>query len=104
MSLLHQLLRGALVEVQALGLDVRGMRSLDLRPFVPVQPQPPEGVQGGFHRPWDNALLVGILYPQNKDPAMVAGEEPVEEGRPEVAHVGLAGGAGGVADAYLHRH
>jgi len=33
----------------------------------------------------------------------VAGQQPVEEGGADIAHMGLAGGAGGIANAHAHR-
>jgi hypothetical protein len=53
-------------------------------------------------RAGDDAGLVGVLDAQDEGAALVASEEPVEEGSADIAHVGLAGGTGGVANAHAH--
>ena len=51
---------------------------------------------------WMVTLLVGVVDPEDELPAVVAGEEPVEESRPHAADVKVTGGAGGEAGTDAH--
>ena len=98
---------GLAVEVEALGLEVGGVRPFHVGAFVPVQSQPSQGFQDVVQRPLDQAALVGVLDADDEAglvalPPLALYEEPVEDGGADVADVGVSGGAGGVADADRH--
>ena len=70
-----------------------------MRP-VPVEAEPAEGVLDLVDRLRDLAQRVGVLDPEPELAALVAREEPVEEGGVDAADVEMAGGARGEADAH----
>ena len=49
----------------------------------------------------DQARLVGVLDAEDKGAAVMAGEQPVEEGRADVTHMGDTRGTG--SEAYSKR-
>src|SRR6185369_16142563 len=57
------------------------------RPLVPVELQPPQGVEDLLHVLRDRALAVGVLDPQHQGAAGVPGEKPVVKRRPGAADV-----------------
>jgi hypothetical protein len=68
---------------------------IELEPRHAVE-KGPDGLRGG-------SFAVGVLHAEQELAALVAGEEPVEDGGADVADVDLAGGTGSEADAYV-RH
>ena len=72
-----------LVQVAPLGLEIRA--------FVPVQAQPQHGSLNAFGvlRPVPEG--VGVLDPQHEGPALLAGEQPVEQRGPSAADMEVAG-------------
>ena len=83
-------------------LEIGPERAADLGAFVPVHPHPAEAVEDLLDGLLDVALLVGVVDPEDELAAVVAGEEPVEEGRPDPPDVEEAGRAGGEPRAYAH--
>src|SRR5262245_2957752 len=81
--------------MKALRLTIRPARAARFRPFVPVEPEPPELPLDGSFRLLRRTLGVGVLDAQDERPARPAREEPVEQRRPRVADVQVAGWTGG---------
>src|SRR5918997_188232 len=73
--------RGLAVQVEALGLAVRGMRSAGLWTFVPVEADPTQRAFELLDRLLRGTLQVRVLYTQHVRATVLAGEEPVEERR-----------------------
>ena len=75
------------------------MRPADVRPFVPVEPQPAQAVDDpGDHLP-RRSLGVGVLDAQHERAAVPPRVQPVEERRPRAADVQVAGRRRSEADA-----
>ncbi len=78
------------------------MRPADFGPFVPVDAQPAEAVQDRRERRLDVPLLIGVVDPQQELPAVLPGEQPVEQRRAHAADVQVAGRTGGETGANGH--
>ena len=65
---------------------------------VPVEAEPPHGVEDGLDQLGPVALGVGVLDPQQELAALVAGEQPVEQHRAGAADVEVARRRRGEAD------
>ena len=75
------------------------MRTADVGPFVPIEPEPAQAVDdAGDHLP-RGALGIGVFDAQHERAAVPAGVEPVEQRRPGAADVEIAGRRGSEADA-----
>ena len=96
-ALLHQFLGVALEHPHPLALDIRPHRAADIRALVPDQPGLPQGVVDDIHRPLHVPLLVGVLDAQQEGASLVLGGEVGVKSGAQVAHVHVAGGAGGEA-------
>jgi MFS family permease len=70
---IHELLHMFAIQIQPLALVVW--------PFVPVQPQPLEGVKNLIDGFLGRAHLIGILDPQDERATLVSGKQPVVERR-----------------------
>ena len=66
------------------------MRTADVRPFVPVEPEPSQPVDDAGHHVPRGAFRVGILDPQDERPAVPARVQPVEEGGTGTADMQVA--------------
>jgi len=75
------------VDVQALGLPVRSVRTADLHTLVPVQPEPPQGIEELAVGLLAVARGVGVLDPEDERAADVPGVRPVEQRRADQADV-----------------
>src|SRR5690606_3134640 len=73
---------------------------LEVGPLVPVDPEPGEAVQNGARMLLARSVAVGVLDPQHEDAAVLAGEQPVVDGRAGAAHVQVARGRGREADSH----
>ena len=62
-------------------------------------PDPAEAVEDPADGVLDVPLLVGVVDPEDELAAVVAGQQPVEQGRPHPADVQEAGRAGGESGA-----
>ena len=99
LALAHQGLRVLAIELGPLRLEVRRVRPADVRPFVPVEPEPAQAVDdAGDHLP-RRPLGVGVLDAQHERAAMPPREQPVEERRARAADVEVAGRGRRKADA-----
>jgi hypothetical protein len=52
--------------------------------------------------PFDLSLYVSILNTKDKDASIVPGKQPVEQGSPDIAYMGVARRAGGIADSHQY--
>ncbi len=84
---LQQALRMRAIDVEALGLPVARRR----RPLVPVEPEPPQGVDDEVDVLVGRARLVGVLDPQDEHATVMPREQPVEQRRPRPADVQMPG-------------
>ena len=84
---------------QPLRLIVGGVGPADFGAFIPIDAQPAKAVQDRRQGRFDVALLVGIVDPQLKLPAVPPGEEPIEERRADAADMQIARRAGSEASA-----
>ncbi len=83
------------VVLGSLRLVIGAVRPADLRPFVPVDADPAEAVEDSPDGVLDVPLLVGVVDPEDELAAVMAGQQPVEQGRPHPADVQETGRAGG---------
>src|SRR5215204_1864684 len=86
-----QLVRVRRIQVQALRLTVRSMRSVEVGSLIPVEPQPPEIVEDAQLRLAGRSLGVGVFDPQDKGAVLPVREQPVEQRRARVADMQLPG-------------
>ncbi len=94
-----QLLGVLLEHAHPLALHIGAHRAADVGALVPDKAGLAQGIVDDVHRALDIALLVGILDAQDKGTALAFGLEVGVEGGAQVAHVHIAGGAGGKAGA-----
>ncbi|CAM5544968.1 hypothetical protein SCALM49S_03598 [Streptomyces californicus] len=87
----EELLGDVLVQVHPLRLAVGGVRAADLGALVPVQAEPAHRVEQLLVGLLRVARRVGVLDPEDQGALVVPGEGPVEQRRPDQAHVGVAG-------------
>ena len=93
-----------LVAVELLRLEVRAVRAADSAPSSQSMPSQRNPSRIGCSASYV-ALLVGVVDAQDELAAVLAGEQPVEQGGADAADVQVAGGAGGEAGADRgHRH
>jgi hypothetical protein len=92
------------VNIKALRLNIGGVFTPHLRSLIPVKTQPPQGIKDSLHRPLNLAGDIGILNADDEATAVVAGKQPVKQSRPDIAHMGITGGAGSIAhsDGFSH--
>lgn len=88
-----------LIEMNALGLKIRGVRAADFRAFVPLEAEPTKRVHDVAHSIGIVACAVSVFDAQDKCAAAVAREEPVKESSAGATDMEQAGGAGSEADA-----
>ena len=69
--------RGAVL-LEPLRLEIRRVRPVDVRSFVPIEPEPAQSIENASDHLVRRALDVGVLDAKNEDAAMAAGIEPVE--------------------------
>ena len=91
---IQKLLDRRLVARQPLRLVVGLVRPADLRPLVPIDPQPFQAVEDRRQGFLDVPLLVGVVDPQDELAAVAPREEPTEQSRANPTNVEVAGGAG----------
>jgi hypothetical protein len=97
-----EVLRVLLIEGEALGLDIRSVRAALARALVPCHAQPGEPVVDRVDRSRHEAVLVGVLDPQDELPAVLPREEVVVERRADAPDVERACGRWREADANGH--
>jgi hypothetical protein len=96
-SLRNKALGYVTVNIKALRLNIGGVFTPHLRSLIPVKTQPPQAVKDSLHRPLNLAGDIGILNTDDEATAVVTSKEPVKQGRPDIAHMGITGGARGIA-------
>ena len=67
------------------------MRSADVGPLIPVEPQPAQTLHDARDHLPRRSLGVGVFDAQDEGAAMAAGVEPVEQRRAGAADVEIAG-------------
>src|SRR5690606_18535726 len=93
--------------VLALALDIRRVRAADVRPLIPLEPEPAEAVHQVLDRAFDESLAVGVLDAEDElarlalPRCLPVGEEDVVHDEAGAADVQRAGRARGKADANL---
>src|SRR6185436_8333445 len=97
-----QPLRMLAILLEALRLKVGRVGTADVRPFVPVEPEPPHAVDDARDHVPRRSLGVGVFDAEDERAAVTAGEEPVEQRRARAADVQVAGGGWSEADARRH--
>ena len=80
-----QLLQILFVNRIALALKIRAEITANMRTFVPVQPEPMQAVINRGRSFLGVARFIRILDAENKCPAVMAREEPVEKRRARAA-------------------
>ena len=100
---IQQLVQSCVVQVAPLRLKVRSVWSTDFRAFVPVEPQPAEGIQNRPKRGVNISLLIGVVNSQNKLTTIVACPQPAKKGGTHPADVHITGRAGGKTSSNGHR-
>src|SRR5262249_46527135 len=104
LSLRQEAIRACRVAREALALEVGPVGAADVRPLVPVEADPSEPLEDRLDRLGRRALAMGVLDPKDEGPAVVAGEEVVEERRARAADVKVARGARREAHANRSTH
>ena len=100
----NQAFRVFVVDGEAFRLEVGAEIAADPGAFVPINIQPIQAVEDAGDGAGDEALLVGVLDADDEAAAAMPGKEPVEKGGADVADMGVAGRAGGIADADVGGH
>jgi hypothetical protein len=97
-------LRVLTVDLRSLALAVGRVGPTHVRPLVPPQAQPVQGLEDQGLARRGAPLAVGVLDPQDELTPVPPGEGVVEEGDVGRPHVGVARGAGGDARAWWARN
>lgn len=101
MTAFHQLLGVFLKHTHSLALDIGAHRAADIGTFVPLQTGFLQRLIDDLHGAFHLALLVGVLYPQQKASVVALGYQISEQRCPQVAHMHIACGAGGKTGPYM---
>ena len=88
-----------LVQFPALALHVGPVWAANVRPLVPIQPQPAQAADQIVQALGVETLLVGVLDAQNKLTVRVARQQPGKERRAQATQMEKARWAGGEASA-----
>ena len=88
----HQQAGIAAIGVPALRLDIGGHGAAHIGAFVVVKTALGHGAVDHVHGALHQTALVGILDPQNKGAAVIAGDQPGIQRRAQVTHMHIAGG------------
>ena len=103
-SVRDQLRRCGAIALEPLRLEIGRVRTADLRPFIPVEPEPSQAVENAGDHVGRRALDVGVFDAQDERAAVPPRVEPVEERRARAADVQIAGGRGRKTNAWDHVH
>ena len=90
----HQLLDVFAGDLGAFALSVGPMRATDVRALVPLEAEPPQGLENPLFAGDGAALTVGVLDPQDELAAVLPSQGQVEERYIGGADVGITGRAG----------
>src|SRR5205085_3020985 len=74
-----QFLQITLVNFVALALKIGPEISADVRPFIPIQPEPSQSFINGRRGLFGVAGAIGIFHSQHKCPTVMPSEKPVKE-------------------------
>ena len=99
----HQAVGRGLVAVEPLGLEIRPVRSADIRALVPLEPQPAQALENSADHLRRRPLEVGVFDAQHERAAVPPGEEIVEKRGTRAADVQVAGRRRRESDARSHR-
>jgi len=88
----NQLIRILLVDVAPLALPIRTVRPAHIRPLVPFDTQPAQGIEYLLLGLARRAQLVGIFDTQDELAAVLASKAQVEQGNVGSANMRIAGG------------
>jgi hypothetical protein len=94
-----QALGGLTIYLQALRLKIGTIFTTYLRPLIPIQAQPAQTVKDSLQRVFNFPGDIGILNADNETAPVVAGKEPVKQGSPDIAHMGITGRTGSIANS-----
>ena len=97
LALVEQLLCVLLIDIEARALAVGGVRTADLRPLGPVQPEPAQVFDQLRFVAHLAPLHIGVFDPKQERSAGVPGKEPVVERGAGIAHVQHTGRRGSKA-------
>jgi hypothetical protein len=100
MAAVQQFIRVGRVEVKPFGLAIRPVQAADVGPLVPVEAEPPQILENAGFRLARRALGVGVLDAENERAVLAVRKQPVEQRRARVAHMEVAGGAGGETNSH----
>jgi hypothetical protein len=75
----HQLAGGLVVQMLPLRLKVGTVRAFHTRPFIPIDPEPPEPVENRLEGFRLVAFGIGVVDAENELAAMPSREQPVEQ-------------------------
>jgi hypothetical protein len=78
LSAVNKHLTMLMVNIEALSLDVGTIVTANFRALIPLQAKIPQAVKEPGHGLGIISFPVGILYPQNKFPAVMAGKKIIE--------------------------
>src|SRR5205085_10002512 len=82
--------------------EIGSVRSADLRPLVPGEPQPAHAVEDRRDRLVRGTGSVRVLDPQDERASPRTGEEEIEQRRARPTHVEIPGGARRKPNAHAH--
>ena len=91
MPLVDQCFAVLLINCTALALAVGPVRPTDIRAFIPIQPQPAQGVEDLLFGLGAGAHLIGIFDAQDELTTVLAGKAQVEQRNIGCADVGVTG-------------
>src|SRR5687767_7731272 len=87
--------------MEALGLPVGTVRSFDVRSFVPVEAKPAQVFEDAHLGLVRGPLGVSVFDAKDEGAVLAVGEQPVEQRRPGIADVQLAGRTGSKTESHF---
>src|SRR5687767_3198026 len=102
LAAIQQLLSRGAIAIEPLGLKVRRVRAANLRPFVPIDAQPPQSIEDTGDHFGLVTLDVGVLNAQDERAAVAARIEPIEQGSPGATNMKITGGGRGETETGNH--
>ena len=85
--------------IDPLRLEVGLVRTANPRPFVPIEPEPPQAVEYAFDHLRRRPAGIGVLDAQHEHAAVTPRKQPVEERGPGAADMQIAGRGGREPDS-----
>jgi hypothetical protein len=87
------------IYLQTLRLKIRTIFTIYLRPLIPIQAQPAQTIKDSLHRVLNFSGDIGIFNADNETTPVVPGKEPVKQGSPDIAHMGITSRTRSIADS-----